>query len=67
MVKDLLSAVIYQRNIVVFIHMPVLDRLELNNIILTNNLMTIVQVIPRMKRMMLLVNNYKMGRGKFIF
>ena len=67
MVKDLLSEVIYQRNIVVFIHMPVLDRLELNNIILTNNLMTIVQVIPRMKRMMLLVNNYKMGRGKFIF
>ena len=49
--KDLPLAVMYQRNRVLFIHTPVLNQLELNNIILTKNFMTTVQVIPGMKSM----------------
>ena len=35
--KDLLLEVMYQRNRVLFIHLPVLNQLELNNIIQKNN------------------------------
>ena len=31
-----------------------------------NNLITIVKVVTGMKRMMILINNYNMGRGKSI-
>ena len=55
--ENMLSAVMYQRNRVVFIHMPVLNEIELNNFILTNNLMKFVQVIPGMEMMILLIKN----------
>ena len=38
MVKDLLSAVMYQRNRLLFIHLPVLNQIELENIILIKKL-----------------------------
>ena len=57
--KDLLSAVMYQINRLLFIHLPALNHLELNNIIMTNNFMTIFQVIPGMKRMMILIDSWK--------
>ena len=57
--KDMLLAVMYQRNILLFIHITVLNQLELNNIILTNNIMKSFQVIPGMKGIMLLVNSWK--------
>ena len=55
--KDLLSSVMYHRNIVLLIHLPVSNQLKLNNSILTNNLMKTVQVIPGMKMMMILIKN----------
>ena len=55
--KDLLLAVMYHKNRVLFTHLPVFNQLELKNIILTNNLMKIVQVITGMKRMMILINS----------
>ena len=51
----------YQRNKVLFIHLPVFNQLELNNVILTNNLIKIVRVVPGMNRMMLLINSYING------
>ena len=48
-ISDISSDVSEKKSI--FIHPPVLNQLELNNIIQTNNFMTIVQVIPGMKRM----------------
>ena len=38
MVKDMLSAVMYQRNRLLFINLPVLHQIELNNIILEKKL-----------------------------
>ena len=61
LVKDLPSLVIYQRNIVLFIHLPVLNKPELDNIIMTNNLMIIVQVITGVNMIKLLINNSKNG------
>ena len=55
----MLFTVMYQRNRVLFIHLPVLNHIELNNIIQTKELMTIVQVILGMKRMMHLINSEK--------
>ena len=61
LVKDLLLAVMYQRNRVLFIHSSVMNQLELNNIILTNNLMKFFQVILGMKRMMYLNPSFLTG------
>ena len=54
----------YQRNRVFFIQLSVLNQLEFNNIIHTNNLVAVVQVILGMKRMMHLIVSSKMGVGK---
>ena len=67
LVKYLLLLVMYQRNRVLFIHLPVLNQLELSNIIHTNYLMKIVQVIPGMKRMMHLITSQKNGVRKKYF
>ena len=61
LVEDLILAVVQQRNRVLFINPPVLNQLELNNIIMKNNLMTIVQFIPGMKRVMHMIASYKNG------
>ena len=61
MEKDLLLAVMYQRNRVLFIHPPVLNQLEFNNTSQTNNFMIIFQAIPGMKRMMHLITGYING------
>ena len=66
-VKDLLSAVMYQRNIVMFIHLPVLNHLESNNIIRVKTLISIVQVTIVMNMMMLLINSWKNGVCKKVF
>ena len=66
-VKDLLSAVMYQRNIVMFIHLPVLNHLESNNIIRVKTLMSIVPVTIVMNMMMLLINSWKNGVCKKYF
>ena len=63
----LLLVVTHQRNRVLFLHMTVLNHIELNNIIVTNNLMKIVQVIPGMKRIMLLIKSWKNGVWKMYF
>ena len=55
--KDMPLAVMYQRNRLLFINIPVLNQLELNNIIMTNNLMNFFQVIPGMKRTMHLITS----------
>ena len=57
--KDLILAVMYQGNRVLFIHPPVLNQLELNNTNQTNNFMTILQAIPGMKRMMHLITSHE--------
>ena len=41
----------------IFLHLPVLNTLEFNSIIPTNNFMTNFQVMTGMKRMMLLINS----------
>ena len=55
--KNLILVVMYLKNRVFFIHIPVLNKLELNYIILTNNLIAIFQIIPRTKWMTLLINS----------
>ena len=57
LVKYLLSAVMYQRNRVLFINLPVLNNLELNNIIQIKTLMMIVQITLVTNRMVLLTNS----------
>ena len=59
--KYLILAVMCHRNILLFIHTHVLNQLELNNIIQTNKFMTIVQVIPGMKRMTHLIASWING------
>ena len=56
MVKDILSAVMYHRNIVLFIHLPVLNQLDLN--IHSGKKLIIVPVILGMSMMMILIHSY---------
>ena len=63
LVKYLLSAVMYQRKRVLFIHLPASNQLELNIIVMTIILMAIIPFIIGMKTMMLLINIQKMGCG----
>ena len=67
MVKDLLSAVMYQINRVLFIHTPVSNQIESKNIIHIKTLMIIVQVTLGMKNIMFLVNSRKNGLWKKYF
>ena len=67
MVRDMISVVMYKRKRVLFIHMPVLNQLETNNIIMIKTLMIIVPVVLGMKKIVLLINNFKNRVWKIYF
>ena len=49
----------YQRNRVLFIHMPLFNQLEFNSIVMKKILMIIIKVILGIKTMMILINILK--------
>ena len=63
----ILKAVMYRGNMVLFIHLPVLNQLESNNSIRIKTLMIIVQVTLEMKMIMLLIYLYNNGVWKKCF
>ena len=60
----MLLAVMYQRNRVLFIHLLVLNKIELNNIIMKNNLMTFFKSYLEWRGWCFLSTVRKLGYGK---